>query len=1069
MRGRIALFAGIAVAVSAVAADYRIEPESFNDIKSWRKSLDANTSGKCQLNATTITKNVITEKFDLPESGKYYVWVRSFSYGAKARKFSLFVDHKNVGSFGDAPIPAGEKNPDLRWEKSKKVLDLKAGKFDVKIVPDSPYTRVDAVVLTSNADFVPPETREKCNLIPELPPPAMPAGELARKMYPLPAFKGKGEPVLVLSGGRPWTGVEFGDFLAETGIKVRTLDSRHLAGFGGSPIRDMLGDSFEPTPADYVTTEFASLASYKAVVVNNIPADKQNEMFTQERIAALDKYVSDGGSLLVTIGAPASLGKLLPVEQGKPGDKTLELSATRPDGKAFAFLPVKWRNFDAFNMVTAKGGATVLSYLVDGNGTKVAPYIVETKHGKGKVIFLNDTFARFGQVAMLYSWGYGRALMAALLGEVSSLPVDAVKLVRKEAAYPAPRNLGQISTTIGTPYMSMSDTEGAVKVSGNAATFADGARLEVDPKGAVSLTMPGADKPYAVGMQAPKPLLAVVQQKLSSATSEAVDMNQKTVSKIVWKFKSLEQDGKYALLNYESSNGAAMQWVFKSGKVLVDGRTYSGIAQKAKILKAPSQVSSLSVDFQLDIDATFARRMNCYQPPRGYVDMDFSGKVTSDTQRCNFFLNSQPFGYINTKDGIFAEIVEKPLPTEVRFRISKGSKRISANIGQIVGRRNAPVEGEFVWQLYSKGVENGHNDYIALWQFTRRQLRAAAGLKEMPMYPNAAYTNTATLSDIDKSIEIGGKIGLRLFHLPLCPSSIDSLDSDKNMDIYEKIRDCGMKAYPWSACDYTEGTGDWIFQNKKNWLMRDEKGGIYAYFTNHRVIDLGNEEFKAWYFEKLKSIFDAGVGYVYLDMGGQASTNVNFAGAESKPGLLNQIPIFKFFHDNGILCGVEGMDALVVDNYWYRENLYVPMAGKEFAMLGASIGTNEDSAFTLKYFRTAMYGAFPKFFLDAYAQQFERIPGELATIDHIAGLLPAINAALDYGVPFVRQTEYGTTWFNGNGGAVFVWDNVAELKLDLPAGFEIKKTQIPGKGICDFKADDLRNVASETIFLIGRK
>ncbi|MCQ2377782.1 MAG: hypothetical protein MJ016_01040 [Victivallaceae bacterium] len=1057
----------MAAVLSAVvsAAEFRIEPEFFNDTKSWRRSLDANTSGKCQLTAVSTQKNAISETFTLPESGTYYVWVRCFSFGQESRKVKLFIANKGLGTFGDAAIPEGEKNPDLRWEKAKKTLELPAGKMVVQIVPVSPYARIDAIVLTTDPAFVPSDSAKDLKEIAELPPPE----GVKKAAFAPPDFKGKGGAVLVLAGGRPWTGVEFGKYLSDAGAKTKTLDSRYLAGQGGSPIRDMLGDSFEPTPDDRITPEFAQLAQYKAVVVNHIPGKNQKNIFTAERVGALKKYVSDGGALFLTREAPDTLGELLPVEVEDDGDTSLELFATRPAGKNFAFLPEKWRNFDPFKMVRAKADATVLSDLVSEDGQKVAPYIVVRNFGKGKVLFFNGSFARLGKVAMLYSWAYGRALMAAMLAEVSGLDLTPTELVLKEASYPAPEKLGAVTTRIGLPEMALSDSEGAVEIDGGTAKFSDGAKLAVDEKGAVSLFMPGAEKPYAVGMTAPKLLLCVAQQKLTSGTSEAVEMGEKGVSNVVWKFGKLEADGKYAVLSYRSDNGAAMQWVFKSGKLDLDGRTYTGIAQKAKILAAPSQTSSLACDFKLDIDAAFARRMNCYQPPRGYCDMDLSGAVASDTQRCNFFLNSQPFGYISTKDGIFAEIVEKPLPTEVRFSVAKGDKVVSANITQLIGRRNAPVEGEFVWQLYSNGAENGHAEYIALWQFARHLLRQSAGLKEMPMRPTVGYTNTASPSEIDAAIEAAGKLGAPYCNLPLCPSSISSIDSEKNMEIYAKIKECGMQAYPWTACDYTEGTGDWIFRNHQDWLMRDEKGGIYAYFTNHRVIDLSNRDFLDWYFKKLKNIFDAGVGYVYMDMGGQASTNVNFAGAESNPGLLNQIPIFRYYHDNNILCGVEGMDALVIDNYWYRSNLYLPMGGKEFATLGASIGTNEDSSFTLRYFRTAMYGAFSRFHVDGYAQNFERCPGEIATIDHIASLLPAINAALDFGMPFIRPTEYGTTWINDKGGAVFVWDNVGELKLDLPDGFEIKKTQIPDGKMRDFSPEDLKNIASETIFLIGRK
>ncbi|GEM_PF-670580 len=1058
-----------AFAFAASAAEYRIEPEHFNELKKWRRSLDANTSGRCQLAADKIDKNSIKETFTLSEAGTYYVWVRSFSYAENNRKFKLFFNYKGLGAFGDGAIPEGQAKPSLNWEKAQKTLTLPAGKLMVEITPISPYARIDTIILTTDAGFVPSNAKEEINAIEELPAPKLDPAEVAKKMFPHPKAKGKGEPMLVLSGGRPWTGSEFGDLYVEAGAKVLTLTSKHLAGEGGSPIRAMLNDSVEPPAADGITVEFARLADYKCVVINNIPAENQAKIFTPERIAALKTYVENGGTLLLTINAPASLGELLPVGESESADYDGAVFVQRPAGENFAFLPEKWRSFDAYKSVRAKQGAKVLAQLTTEDGQSVADYLVMQEIGKGRVLFLNDSFSRHSKVAMLYSWAYGRALMAALVNELAGLKLNEQKLIYRQSACPAPQELNAVSTKITLPEMTLADSDGAVKIDGNVALFADGAKLEVNANGSVNLTMPGAAKPYAVDFKPPQLFLSTTQQKLTSATSEAVDTHAAGVSKTVWKFDALTSDGKYAVLSYAADNGAKMQWVFKSGKLVLDGRTYCGIAQKAKILAAPTQVSSLISTCKLDLDATICRRMNCYQEPRGYAELDLSGKVAADTRACNFFISSQPFGYINTQNGIYAEMIEKPFSTEIRYTIGKGDKLINNSIKQLIGRRNAPVEDEFFWQLYSEGKENSCNEYLALWQFVRHHLRQSAGLQEYPIRPAAGYTNTATESEKYEAIKAAGKLGVSFFYLPLCPSSINSIDSDELMKRYTVIRANGMRAYPWTACDYTEGTGDWVFQNHQDWLMRDENGGIYAYFGNHRVIDLSNKDFLTWYYAKLKSIFAAGVGYVYMDMGGQASSNVNFAGAESNAGLVNQIPIFRFYHDNRIVCGVEGMNPLVVDNYWYREKLYVPMGGKEFATIGSNLGTNEEASFILNYFRVAMFGCFPKFFTDGYAQGFERAPGEIAKIEHVGKLLPAIQMALDSGMPFIRTTEYGTTWINDKGGAIFVWDQVKDLKVALPDGFEIKKTQVSDEPMRDFAPGDLQNVKSETIFVIGRK
>ncbi len=1065
-------FWAMLAAVAVSAAEYRIEPEFFSNQGAWKRSSHQGSMGRGVMRAKAVEKNKLTGILTLPQGGEYCVWVRTLSFNGNSRKCKIFINKQGLGSFGDAKLTADESNPALKWEKAAKRLTLAAGKLDIEIVPVSPYVRIDSIILTTDANFVPPDNAGEIKAIAELADPdakSKAVAAAAKKSFPALNFKGKGEPVLVLSGKRPWTGREFGDFLAAAGAKTWTLDSRYLAGEGGSPIRDMLGDAYEPKAEDGITPSFAKLDNYKCVVINNIPAKNQQNIFTPERVALLRKYVENGGTLLLTLGVPETLGDLLPVELGEAGEQGLEIYATRPVSENFAFLPEKWLAPDPFILAAAKKDATVLSFLVSPDGQAVAPYIVEKKIDKGKVVFLNGTYSRYNKVASLYAWAYGRAFMAALVKETASIPMDPVSLIRKESAYPKPRELDIVTAKMSLPEMKLTDTQNAVKIDGRQAIFADGAKLEVSAAGKATLTFAGETKPCIVNANAPQLLLTQTQQKLNSETSEAVDTQEKTISRVVWNFDRLEADGNCAVLHYNSGNGAQMQWIFKSGKLFLDGRTYCGIAQKVKILSAPSQVGSMSCDFKLDLADAICRRMNCYQPPRGYAEMDFSGKVSADTKNCNFFKNAQPFGYLNTQEGIYAGILEKPIPTSIDYTINKGGKLISANMTQIIGRCNAPVEGEFFWHLYSKGSENGHNDYIALWQFARHQLRTVAGLKEFPIRPSAGYTNMATPEEVDRAIEVAGKLGVSYMYVPLGPSAIGSVDSDRNMATYAKIKAVGMRAFPWTAGDYTNGTGDEIYQKHKDWLMRDEKGGIYAYFKNFRVIDLSNKEFLAWYFKKLDALFDAGAGYVYMDMGGQASTNINFSGKESRAGLFNQIPIFRYYHDHGVTCGIEGLNPLVIDNFWYREELYNPMGGKEFAVIGGNPSTHEDVSFVLRYFRMAMYGGFPRFYTDAYAQKFERCPDETAMIDHIAALLPGINTALDFGMPFIRATDCGTTWINEKGGAIFVWDNVKELKIVLPEGFSITKTQFPDQKMRDFKTDDLKNIPSETIFIFERK
>ena len=90
--------------------------------------------------------------------------------------------------------------------------------------------------------------------------------------------------------------------------------------------------------------------------------------------------------------------------------------------------------------------------------------------------------------------------------------------------------------------------------------------------------------------------------------------------------------------------------------------------------------------------------------------------------------------------------------------------------------------------------------------------------------------------------------------------------------------------------------------------------------------------------------------------------------------------------------------------------------------------------------------------VDGYAQGFERTPGELAKVERMARLNPFINKAQQLvGYPYIRETPFGTSWISGKGGALFFYDGVKELKVDLPDGWKIEGAE--GNVLRDVKPD----------------
>ena len=189
----------------------------------------------------------------------------------------------------------------------------------------------------------------------------------------------------------------------------------------------------------------------------------------------------------------------------------------------------------------------------------------------------------------------------------------------------------------------------------------------------------------------------------------------------------------------------------------------------------------------------------------------------------------------------------------------------------------------------------------------------------------------------------------------------------------------------------------------------------------------------------MTGLISSGVGGVYLDMGGTTSINVSYRGDEALNGLDGALDLYRFFHGKNIPVGVEGMNPLVLDNYWYRQRFYQPVSGKEFMLIGAQLGTHlcgDDLA--VDYFRAAMYGCMMMINVDGYALGFERTPGEIKLVERIGKLNPSIQLALDtVGMPFIREIPAGTLWLSQKGAAVFCRNSVEKLDLKLPAGWKV--------------------------------
>ena len=328
-------------------------------------------------------------------------------------------------------------------------------------------------------------------------------------------------------------------------------------------------------------------------------------------------------------------------------------------------------------------------------------------------------------------------------------------------------------------------------------------------------------------------------------------------------------------------------------------------------------------------------------------------------------------------------------------------------------------------------------------------------MKSFAPPPTATWQNVCTQAEIDAALKTAAELGFKRIALPWCPSPIEGIDSAKSLEAYRKVRSCGLIPFPWTAGDYSHGDSEEIYRNHKDWYLRDLDGKIFSYMKIHPVLDLNNRDFRKWYFGKMANAIKAGAGAFYFDMYGAAIGNINYGRPGAEPGLAGACDIFRFFSDRNIPIGVEGQNPLAIDNWWFRQKLYNSFQGREFSLLCASpsTGTAGDDL-ALDYFRTSMYGAFTYINVDGYAKGFERTPGELKMIERMGKLNPHINRAQEVvGYPFIRETPFGTVWVSDRGGALFFYDAVRELRVELPEGWIIEG--VKGNVLKDVKPDSI--------------
>ena len=447
---KIFAFTALAVCFAVHAEAFRIEAENFVPKGKWQIGQHARQYSNGKMILGLERKGELSGSCKLAKAGKYQVWVRTMTQGQKWRKGVLSINGTELGTFGDEPFKEGQKSGSWHWIKLKEI-ELPAGKTEFKITTPMGYVRIDAIILTDDEKYTPPEKPADIAKVP-----ALQSDDPAAGLEKLPNPRGKGEKILLFHGSRPWVGKGTAAMFAKCGSCVTLLDSTYLDGMGGASIKTFLTDLVEPKAKDGITPAMLQLAKYKLVIITAIPEDMQKKMFTPERIKKLKEYVKNGGTLLVTYYAPDAFGDLLPVQKGKMVKKIAGLTVKKPSGKNFRSVPEQWPLFGGFREVKLDPKAEVLLPIMDKEGKNAGILAAVKPYGKGKVLYLNESWERKYGLRQFMTWAYGKALFAALAAEVSGIPLDPAKSIHSVPAPPARKQHGSLAVTLRQPVMSIS-------------------------------------------------------------------------------------------------------------------------------------------------------------------------------------------------------------------------------------------------------------------------------------------------------------------------------------------------------------------------------------------------------------------------------------------------------------------------------------------------------------------------------------------------------------------------------------------------------------------------------------
>ena len=891
--------------------------------------------------------------------------------------------------------------------------------------------------------------------------------------------------ILLFHGGRPWTAKDVARTLKTAGGEVRLVDSAGLAGLGGASIKTFLTDPIEPAPRDEITPELARLAQYDVVIAGAMLSADQTRFFTAERIARLRDYLLQGGALLVAENVPKSLGELLPVTfHGTESAKPTDLSCLA-ESSVFSGLPKEWPYFGRRRIVQAKPGATVLARMIV-NDRDAGPYIARLAVGKGKVYYWNSEWRQTGGFRQLRYWAYFGSIMTRLINDATGGGLDADKAVYQPLPTPPVRPLAAAAAAVAPPRCEeavdgakpvVTETDDSLSIA-----FPNGVELRLT-KGTCALraSYPGLAEPVIRDLRLPTVVGDVaIGEKWDKDSAEAVAVGKaktkEAVLPISYQYErwTLNNAGRVVMHLRAALPGAepfAVRWELAPIRLRLDERDYVGFGDRVELDGPKRRLSSLLFRTRMALGATVAQhqawRMGCYSQPRGFAAIEFDPARSQTTSRWQQFGTGQPFNYVFSPAGSYCEFLDTPQVNTVEIRHDADAPSLCSHNKILLGLVAPPVRTPFLWRVVSTGAVRDANPWLTWYQYLRERYCRKTGIEPAQPLPTATHLNTCTKAQIQDNIQTAARMGFRRYVLPLCPSALESLVNPKVAAVYRQIATAGMAPRPWSAGNYTQGLANPTAQSHPEWLVYDRAGKPYQYFGCHPVFDVHHPDYLRHYFSVVDKAIELGMRDIYMDMGGARASVVNYRSDDPLPGLSAQTEIYRHFRKRGVSVGIEGQNALVLDNFWYRQRLYASHAGNEFAFVGMSILTNPPDHLSMDYFRLVMHNAFFQCTISGYVCDMETVPRERERTAEMGAINHMANEALAVvGRPWVRQTEFGTSWSSERGAALFIWHPTRRLSLTLPAGWQIRKVLTLDGPHRDFTTAEATDLAHKCVVIV---